>query len=251
MMETSTVDGRKQDALFTGVPEGYDARVVADLAKASGSGDAPGLHLHVVRDDRRLQQLEAALAFFAPEVKVAPFPAWDTVPYDRTSPNSEIVARRITTLGRLAIGARKAPMLVLTTVNAILQRAPPRAFIRQAFKPIAPGQRLDMTELDCPSPSLRISAHRRRDGARRIRAARRHPRSLSAGAHQSDPARFLRRSIGDDQSLRRGNAADDEAGHEIRADAGERTRVRRRGDGAVSNALCRAVRRQHERRSAL
>ncbi|MFN0219194.1 MAG: transcription-repair coupling factor [Hyphomicrobium sp.] len=142
-----TTDRGSEGALFSGVPEGFDARVIADLVKAATRPDQPGLHLHVVRDDRRLEQVEAALAFFAPDIKVIALPAWDTVPYDRTSPNSEIVARRITALGKLVIGARQEPTLVLTTVNAVVQRVPPRSFIRQAFKPIAPGQRLDMSEL--------------------------------------------------------------------------------------------------------
>ena len=133
--------------VFSGVPEGFDGRVIADITRAARSGDQPGLHLHVARDDRRLEELQAAVAFFAPDISVVPFPSWDTVPYDRTSPNAEIVSRRITTLGRLAIGGRKKPTLVLTTVNAILQRVPPRSFIRGAVKTIAPGQRLDPAEL--------------------------------------------------------------------------------------------------------
>ena len=133
--------------IFSGVPEGFDARVIADITKAARSDDQPGLHLHIVRDDRRLEQLEVGLAFFAPDIKTIALPAWDTVPYDRTSPNAEIVARRITGLGKLVIGTRKEPTVVLTTVNAILQRVPPREFVRKAFKPIAPGQRMDMGEL--------------------------------------------------------------------------------------------------------
>lgn len=134
-------------AVFSGVPDGFDARVIADITKAARTSDQPGLHVHIARDDRRLENLEVALAFFAPDVKTISFPAWDTVPYDRTGPNAEIVSRRITALGKLVIGTRKEPTVVLTTVNAILQRVPPRGFIRQAFKPIAPGQRLDMTDL--------------------------------------------------------------------------------------------------------
>jgi transcription-repair coupling factor (superfamily II helicase) len=132
---------------ISGVPEGFDGRVLADITKAARTESDPGLHLHISRDDRRLEQLAAALAFFAPDVKTVVFPAWDTVPYDRTSPNSEIVSKRITALGRLVIGTRKEPMIVLTTVNAILQRLPPRTFIRAAFKAIAPGQRVDMSDL--------------------------------------------------------------------------------------------------------
>jgi transcription-repair coupling factor (superfamily II helicase) len=137
----------KSRVVFSGVPEGFDGRVIADVTRAARSGDQPGLHLHVARDDRRLEELQAAIAFFAPDIAVVPFPSWDTVPYDRTSPNAEIVSRRITTLGRLAIGGRKKPTLVLTTVNAILQRVPPRSFIRGAVKTIAPGQRIDPAEL--------------------------------------------------------------------------------------------------------
>ena len=133
--------------VLSGVPEGLDARVIADMVRAAGREGHAGLHLHIARDDRRLDQLEAGLAFFAPDVKVIAFPAWDSVPYDRVSPNAEIVSKRITSLGKLVLGTLKEPTLVLTTVNAVLQRVPPRAFIRGAIKPIAPGQRLDMAEL--------------------------------------------------------------------------------------------------------
>ena len=59
--------------------------------------------LHVARDDRRLEALEQALSFFAPQVRVITFPAWDTVPYDRVGPHSDIVARRMATLAKLAL----------------------------------------------------------------------------------------------------------------------------------------------------
>ncbi len=140
-------DTRGSRTVVSGVPEGLDARVIADMTKAAARETGPGLHLHVARDDRRLNELETALAFFAPDVKVIAFPAWDSVPYDRVSPNSELVSKRITSLGKLVIGSLKEPTVVVTTVNAVLQRLPPRAFIRSAFKPIAPGQRIDMAEL--------------------------------------------------------------------------------------------------------
>ncbi|MEQ1715663.1 MAG: DEAD/DEAH box helicase, partial [Hyphomicrobium sp.] len=133
--------------IVSGVPEGLDARVVADLAHVAARNGGTNLHIHIARDDRRLDQLEAGLQFFAPNLKVISFPAWDTVPYDRVSPNAELVSKRITALGRLTIGSLKEPTVLLTTVNAVLQRVPPRAFIRGAFKPVAPGQRIDMGEL--------------------------------------------------------------------------------------------------------
>ncbi len=75
------------------------------------------------------------------------FPAWDCVPYDRVSPNTEIVSRRISALARLVAGKRQGPLIVLTTVNAATQRLAPRDFMRGALKAIAPQQRHDMGEL--------------------------------------------------------------------------------------------------------
>src|SRR5262249_43289131 len=135
------------ETVLSGVPEGFDARVIADITKAARTADQPGIHLHVTRDDRRLEELLTAVAFFAPDIAVVAFRAWATVPYARTSPNAEIVSRRITALGKIAVGGCKKPTLVLTTVNAILQRVPPRSFIRGAVKTIAPGQRLDPADL--------------------------------------------------------------------------------------------------------
>ena len=134
---------------LAGAPEGHDALILGRmaLAAAARSSSAP-LLIHVARDDRRLEALANAIAFFTPAVKTLAFPAWDTVPYDRIGPHADTIARRITTLSRLAITTtRKDPTILLTTANAILQRLPPRAFVRESLRPLAPGQRIDMNRL--------------------------------------------------------------------------------------------------------
>ncbi|MEL6873568.1 MAG: transcription-repair coupling factor, partial [Pseudomonadota bacterium] len=98
-------------------------------------------------DDRRLEALDQALKFFAPNVRRIVLPAWDTVPYDRVGPAPDLIAKRMTALTKLTFGGRKHPTLVLTTVNAILQKLPPRSFIKQAVRQLAPGQRMDMNRL--------------------------------------------------------------------------------------------------------
>jgi transcription-repair coupling factor (superfamily II helicase) len=132
--------------VLTGVPDGLGPRVLARLLEEASAGSPP-LLLHVARDDRRLEALVEGMGFFAPQVRVIPFPAWDTVPYDRIGPHSEIVAARVAALARLAAGTGKGPTLVVATVNAILQRVPSRQFIRRSLKNIAAGQRIDMGEL--------------------------------------------------------------------------------------------------------
>src|SRR5262245_53924031 len=133
---------------LAGVPDGLVPLLLGRLSDAAAaSATGPPLLLHVARDDRRLEAIAEGVAFFAPKLRVIPFPAWDTVPYDRIGPNAEIVSRRIAALARLAAASRKDPTLVLTTVNAALQRVPPREFVRRSLKTIAPGQRLDMASL--------------------------------------------------------------------------------------------------------
>ena len=87
-------------ALF-GAPEGFDAAAIGRIAGAC-AGLRRTAWLHVCRDDGRLARFAAALAFFHPGLESLSFPAWDCLPYDRVSPNAEIVSRRIDALTRLA-----------------------------------------------------------------------------------------------------------------------------------------------------
>ena len=126
-----------------GAPQGYDARILAELA--GGDDDI----LFIARDDVRLAQTSEAVRFFAPAVERLEFPAWDCLPYDRVSPNAEIVSRRIDTLTRLLAGRSAAGRgrIVLTTVSAALQRVPPRDSFAGATLRIAVGERIDPSAL--------------------------------------------------------------------------------------------------------
>jgi transcription-repair coupling factor (superfamily II helicase) len=123
-------------------PEGVDAQAIAALTRVRG------LVLHIARDDSRMAALARAIAFFDPQLRVLQLPAWDCLPYDRVSPNTEIVSRRIDTLARLAVRKRSAkPTVVLTTVNAALQRVPPRSYFDGATLGLRVGQSLPQNEL--------------------------------------------------------------------------------------------------------
>ena len=133
--------------IASGVPEGLDALLLGELARQTPRG-AP--ILHIARDANRLVTLEDAIAFFAPDVTVLTFPAWDGVPYDRVAPNADTIARRITTLSELThretVG-NTSSLIVLTTVNAVVQRVPPRAFIAASSMRLAAGNAVSMQEL--------------------------------------------------------------------------------------------------------
>ncbi len=109
-----------------GAPEGWDAFLLA-RRRAEFSGSV----LHVARDDAHMARVAEALAFVIPEAELLRFPAWDCLPYDRVSPNPALVSERLATLGRLLEPSRQ-PRIVLSTVNALVQRVPPRAAFRGA-----------------------------------------------------------------------------------------------------------------------
>ncbi|MEC9367977.1 MAG: transcription-repair coupling factor [Pseudomonadota bacterium] len=146
-------------AVVSGAPEGLDALFVARLARAmlQETADKPAAVMHVARDDKRLAAMEAALGFFDAKLKLAVVPAWDSVPFDRVAPNAEIAGRRIASLTRLAArqkqGSEQATV-VLTTVNALLQRVPSRDFMRAAVARLKPGERLPLEGL-----ALRLEAY--------------------------------------------------------------------------------------------
>src|SRR3569623_1441697 len=110
--------------------EGAEGLIVSDLARAvAARKDAPAVSLAVLcRDGARMAQLARSLEFFAPDVEVMQFPGWDCQPYDRVSPHGGILAQRLTTLARLSrlAGGGEKPLIVLTSVNAVVQRVPAR-----------------------------------------------------------------------------------------------------------------------------
>ncbi|MDN5569544.1 MAG: transcription-repair coupling factor, partial [Paracoccus sp. (in: a-proteobacteria)] len=130
-----------QQLILSGAPEGYDAALIAREAARPDNHGAPVIH--VARDDRRMAATRAALAFMAPKLVVLDFPAWDTTPYDRVSPAPEIQAARMATLAALAQGAIKGPFVLLTSLNAVLQRVPPRDLVRSTAFTARVGDRIN------------------------------------------------------------------------------------------------------------
>ncbi len=128
---------------FTGVPDGCDALILAELLRS-----APGAIMHVSSDDVRMNRVADSIGFFSPDVRVLKFPAWDCLPYDRVPPRGDVTAERLATLAALADGpADSRKTLVVTTIAAILQRVPPRGMVFSAHFALAPGDRVDLAAI--------------------------------------------------------------------------------------------------------
>ena len=90
--------GARPAADAVNVADGAEGLVISDLARAVAARTNPPATsaLVICRDGPRMAALARALSFFAPDIEVLQFPAWDCQPYDRVSPHGAIVAQRMT-----------------------------------------------------------------------------------------------------------------------------------------------------------
>ena len=133
MPDLSTILKARQPLTLAQVARGAQPLVMADLARASS-----GRAVFIAPEDAAMRGVVDAATFFAPELEVIEFPAWDSLPYDRASPALSISAKRLAALHRLQAGKAKA-QLVVTTANAVLQRVLTPFRIRESVREFKPG----------------------------------------------------------------------------------------------------------------
>ena len=98
------------------------------------------------------QRLEDELVFFAPNLRVAVFPDWETLPYDTFSPHQDLISERLATLWRLLQSAgkptaeREIDVVLLPATTALTRLAPPSFLAATTFN-FKQKQRLDEASL--------------------------------------------------------------------------------------------------------
>ena len=137
MPALQTILSAKQPLTLSGVPAGFLPSLLADLARAGAGARC----VFVAPDEAAMRAIASTAPFFAPELEVVQFPAWDCLPYDRASPTLRVMAERVAALHRLQAKAKGA-QLVLTTATAVTQRVLTPFRIRQLVATLAPGERI-------------------------------------------------------------------------------------------------------------
>jgi len=133
MPDLSRILSAKQPLTFANLARGSQPLVMADLARA-----ADKRAVFVAPDDSAMRAVADAARYFAPELSVIEFPAWDCLPYDRASPALSISTQRLAALHRLQ-SEKDTPQLLVTTANAVLQRMLTPFRIREAVRELKPG----------------------------------------------------------------------------------------------------------------
>jgi transcription-repair coupling factor (superfamily II helicase) len=128
------------------IARGAQPLVLADLARAAMAAKAGSRAVFIAPDGAATRAIAEAAAVFAPELDVIEFPAWDCLPYDRASPALSISARRLSALHRLQTPP-KSPQLLVTTINAVLQRVLTPFRIRESVRLLKPGMEIGRESL--------------------------------------------------------------------------------------------------------
>ncbi|MDD0814106.1 transcription-repair coupling factor [Curvibacter sp. HBC28] len=123
-----------------------DALLLARLGlreKAAGKPTAI-----VCADASDAQRLLDEIAFFAPELRCALFPDWETLPYDTFSPHQDLISERLATLWRIQQRDKDtgADVVIVPATTALYRLAPPSFMAGYTFQ-FKVKQKLDEARL--------------------------------------------------------------------------------------------------------
>ena len=141
MPDFSRILAAKAPLTLAAIARGAQPLVLADLARA-----AKACTVFIAPDEAAMRAICDTAGFFAPELEIIEFPAWDCLPYDRASPALSVSARRLAALHRLQ-GAPAGPLLLVTTINAALQRLVTPFRIRESVRLLKPGMEISRESL--------------------------------------------------------------------------------------------------------
>jgi transcription-repair coupling factor (superfamily II helicase) len=98
-----------------------DALLLARLGEREKAAGRPTAI--VTADATDAQRLIDEMAFFAPGLRCALFPDWETLPYDSFSPHQDLISERLATLWRISQG--EADVVLVPATTALYRLAPP------------------------------------------------------------------------------------------------------------------------------
>lgn len=123
--------------LLSGVAEGFEAFVLQQHANRQPL-------LYVARTETKAQQTYEQLKILAPNLKTCYFPGWDCLPYDRSSPNHDIVSERVRLLCDF-VDNPKAYDVTICSAATFLQFLPPQIQFQGQSWVLKPGKQIAHT----------------------------------------------------------------------------------------------------------
>ena len=98
--------------------------------------------VYIVNKEIQLYNLASIFKFYIPNLEIIIFPAWDSIPYKKNSPHNSVMAERIKTLHSLTTKCNDTPYIIISTINAIVQKVLHQNIILQSVLKIRSQQNL-------------------------------------------------------------------------------------------------------------
>ncbi len=123
-----------------------DALLLAQLGLQQKS--AGRLTAIITSDAATAQRLLDEIVFFAPDLRCALFPDWETLPYDTFSPHQDLISERLATLWRISQRDKDsgADLVIVPATTALYRLAPPSFLAGYTFQ-FKVKQKLDEAKL--------------------------------------------------------------------------------------------------------
>ncbi|MDG1287108.1 MAG: transcription-repair coupling factor [Rickettsiales bacterium] len=128
--------------IYSDTPKEAEAFVAARVSHESAKPV-----LFVAPNDREMDLAVQQLQAFAKSAVILPLPAWDCLPYDRSSPKHSLMAQRLSTLSHILNTPPGKRLIIVTTINALTQKLPPRSSIEHATLLLTQGSDLNRDAL--------------------------------------------------------------------------------------------------------
>ncbi|MDZ7918733.1 transcription-repair coupling factor [Rhodoferax sp.] len=123
-----------------------DALLLARLGEREKTAGRPMTVVTANASDA--QRLLEEIAFFAPTLRCALFPDWETLPYDTFSPHQDLISERLATLWRISQRDKEtgADVVIVPATTALYRLAPPSFLAGYTFE-FKVKQKLDEAKL--------------------------------------------------------------------------------------------------------
>lgn len=137
-----------KNVFIEGIPTGFEIFAVEKIWQSITKDHPNKIIIFVTQDNKNLDSLAKIFNFINPSIKVLQFPAWDCLPYDRISPSNMVLSKRITCLTQLHVSKSfNKSVVILTTIEALLQKTLPHDFLEKQVLYIKKGGRLSIKKL--------------------------------------------------------------------------------------------------------
>jgi len=129
------------ETLIGSVNKGNEAFFIADYLKNNNKCSL----LYIARDEREIFDFKSKIEWLIPSVEILIYRSWNQIPYDSVSPSREIQSERINTLYKIYHNQNQN--IVISSVNAILQKTINVDFIKKNFIEVFLNKKINFEQL--------------------------------------------------------------------------------------------------------